>query len=46
VRTFSAAQLVETLDVVRSLPGVNAVDSWAHLDVVKESYASGFGVPT
>jgi len=46
VRTFSAAQLVETLDVVRSLPGVNSVDSWAHLDVVKESYASGFGVPT
>lgn len=46
VRTFSAAQLVETLDVVRSLPGVNAVDSWAHLEVVKESYASGFGVPT
>jgi DNA-binding Lrp family transcriptional regulator len=46
VRTFSAAQLVETLDVVRSLPAVNAVDSWAHLDVVKESYASGFGVPT
>ncbi|WP_319451897.1 MULTISPECIES: Lrp/AsnC family transcriptional regulator [unclassified Mycobacterium] len=46
VRNFSAAQLVETLDVVRSLPGVNAVDSWAHLDVVKESYASGFGVPT
>lgn len=46
VRTFSAAQLVETLDAVRSLRGVNAVDSWAHLDVVKESYASGFGVPT
>ena len=45
VRTFSAAQLVEILDAVRSLPGVNAVDSWAHLDVVKESYASGFGVP-
>ena len=46
VRTFSAAQLVETLDVVRSLPGVNAVDSWAHLAVVKESYAAGFGMPT
>lgn len=46
VRTFSAAQLVETLDVVRSLPGVNAVDSWAHLEVVKESYAAGFGMPT
>lgn len=46
VRAFSAAQLVETLDVVRSMPGVNAVDSWAHLEVVKESYASGFGVPT
>jgi DNA-binding Lrp family transcriptional regulator len=43
VRAFSAAQLVELLDSVRALPGVNAIDSWAHLEVVKESYASGFG---
>lgn len=41
VRAFSAAQLVELLDFVRAMPGVNAVDSWAHLEVVKESYASG-----
>ncbi|BBX38201.1 AsnC family transcriptional regulator [Mycolicibacterium mageritense DSM 44476 = CIP 104973] len=41
VRAFSAAQLVEILDAVRALPGVGVVDSWVHLDVVKESYASG-----
>ena len=44
VRAFSAAQLVELLDQVRALPGVNAVESWAHLEVVKESYASGLDV--
>jgi DNA-binding Lrp family transcriptional regulator len=43
VRAFSARQLVELLDTVRSLPGVYMVESWAHLEVVKESYASGFG---
>lgn len=43
VRAFAAAQLVEVLDSVRALPGVNAIDSWAHLEVVKESYASGLG---
>jgi DNA-binding Lrp family transcriptional regulator len=43
VRAFSAGQLVELLDTVRSLPGVNMVESWAHLRVVKESYASGLG---
>lgn len=42
VRAFSNAQLVGALDGVRALPGVAAVDSWAHLEVVKESYASGF----
>jgi DNA-binding Lrp family transcriptional regulator len=46
VRAFSAAQLVELLDTVRSLPGVNLVESWAHLQVVKESYASGLGAET
>ncbi|WP_029115200.1 Lrp/AsnC family transcriptional regulator [Mycobacterium sp. URHB0044] len=46
VRAFSAAQLVEMLDNVRSLPGVNLVESWAHLQVVKESYASGLGAAT
>ena len=45
VRAFSAAQLVELLDIVRAMPGVNAVESWAHLEVVKESYASGLDVP-
>jgi DNA-binding Lrp family transcriptional regulator len=41
VRAFSAAQLVEVLDTVRALPGVRTLESWTHLDVVKESYASG-----
>ncbi|WP_299562639.1 Lrp/AsnC family transcriptional regulator [uncultured Mycolicibacterium sp.] len=41
VRAFSAAQLLETLETVRALPGVGAVESWVHLEVVKESYASG-----
>jgi len=43
VRAFSAAQLVELHAGVRALPGVNEVESWAHLSVVKESYASGLG---
>lgn len=42
MRAFSAAQLVEVLDAVRALPGVRALESWPHLDVVKESYAAGF----
>lgn len=41
VRAFSAAQLVELMDIVRALPGVATLESWTHLDVVKESYASG-----
>ena len=41
VRAFSAAQLVEILDVVRGLRGVSGVESWVHLEVVKENYASG-----
>lgn len=45
VRAFSNAQLVEAIDTVRALPGVVAVDSWAHLEVVKESYAAGFEGP-
>jgi DNA-binding Lrp family transcriptional regulator len=42
MRAFSAAQLVEVLDAVRALPDVRALESWPHLDVVKESYAAGF----
>jgi len=45
VRAFSAAQLVELLDTVRAMPRVNEVESWSHLEVVKESYASGLDVP-
>ncbi|MBB2988867.1 DNA-binding Lrp family transcriptional regulator [Mycolicibacterium iranicum] len=46
VRAFSAAQLVDVLDTVRALPDVRALESWTHLDVVKESYASGLEVTT
>ncbi|BBY30664.1 Lrp/AsnC family transcriptional regulator [Mycolicibacterium sediminis] len=45
VRAFSAAQLVGLLDTVRALPGVSSLESWAHLEVVKESYASGLDTP-
>jgi DNA-binding Lrp family transcriptional regulator len=45
IRAFSTGQLIDALDRVRALPGVAAVDSWAHLEVVKESYAAGFDVP-
>lgn len=44
MRAFSAAQLVGVLDAVRALPDVRALESWSHLDVVKESYAAGFDV--
>ncbi|QRY48016.1 Lrp/AsnC family transcriptional regulator [Mycolicibacterium boenickei] len=40
VRAFSAAQLVEQLDATRAMPGVSGIESWTHLEVVKESYAS------
>ena len=40
VRAFSAAQLVEILDSVRGLPGVSGLESWVHLEVIKENYAS------
>lgn len=46
VRAFSAAQLVGVLDTVRALPGVRGLDSWTHLEVVKESYASGVSAVT
>jgi len=45
VRAFAAAQLIDALDAVRALPGVRAVESWTHLDVVKETYASGLESP-
>ena len=44
VRAFSARQLVELLDTVRALRGVRALESWTHLEVVKESYAWGLDV--
>lgn len=41
VRAFSPAHLVDLLDTVRAVASVSELDSWAHLDVVKESYAFG-----
>lgn len=46
LRTFSPGRLTETLETVRSLPGVSDVESWSHLRFIKESYASsGLGIP-
>jgi DNA-binding Lrp family transcriptional regulator len=39
VRGFSNRQLCETLDRIRTIEGTGDVESWAHLDIVKESYA-------
>ena len=41
----SVAQLGELLDQVRALAGVHAVESWAHLEVVKESTRLGWMCP-
>ena len=38
-----ASEHAAVLDTVRALPGVRTLESWTHLDVVKESYASGLG---
>lgn len=40
VRGFSNQQLCATLDEIRAIPGAGEVETWAHLDIVKESYAS------
>lgn len=40
MRARTAAALVTSLEAVRALAGVNDVDSWTHLSVVKESYAA------
>ncbi|MEQ6901590.1 Lrp/AsnC family transcriptional regulator [Nocardioides sp. YIM 152588] len=40
VSAGTSAQLVEVLDDLRALPGVRDVETWGHLEFVKESYAS------
>jgi DNA-binding Lrp family transcriptional regulator len=40
LRAHAADRLAELVDTVRGLPGVHDVESWSHLQVVKESYAS------
>ena len=39
----SASHLLEVMDEIRALPGVSALDSWTHYDVVKEDYARTLG---
>lgn len=45
VRGFSNQQLCATLDEIRAIPGAGEVETWAHLDVVKESYAAAILSP-
>lgn len=42
LRTYSVAQLANITDRIRSIVGVEEVTSWAHLDIVKETYRAGF----
>ncbi|NJC21533.1 DNA-binding Lrp family transcriptional regulator [Arthrobacter pigmenti] len=35
----SPRELLDQLEQIRSLPGVSRIDSWLHLEVVKEDYA-------
>ncbi|MFT4265514.1 MAG: Lrp/AsnC family transcriptional regulator [Nocardioides sp.] len=41
VNATSAGQLVDLLEGLRALPGVRGIDTWGHLEYVKETYASG-----
>lgn len=40
IRARTTAPLLTSLEAVRSVPGVNHVESWTHLSIVKESYAA------
>jgi DNA-binding Lrp family transcriptional regulator len=40
MRAGATARSVTAVDAVRALPGVNEVETWTHLAVVKESYAA------
>ncbi|WP_336658959.1 Lrp/AsnC family transcriptional regulator [Leucobacter sp. USHLN153] len=39
----SPEHLVGVMDELRALPGVSALDSWTHYDVIKEDYARTLG---
>ncbi|MBS3183308.1 Lrp/AsnC family transcriptional regulator [Leucobacter manosquensis] len=39
----SSSQLLPAMDAMRGLPGVSALDSWTHYDIVKEDYARTLG---
>lgn len=38
----SPERLFEVLEQLRALPGVNALDSWVHYDLIKEDYVPSF----
>lgn len=38
VLTRSRAEVIDALDAIRALPGVGDVESWTHLELVKEDY--------
>lgn len=40
LRAHAGADLAERIDRVRSLPGVEDVECWSHLHIVKETYAA------
>jgi hypothetical protein len=40
----SSAGVLSVLEQLRSLPQVGALESWAHLDIVKEDYARSLGL--
>jgi hypothetical protein len=37
---YDRTDLVESVEAIRAIPGVNEVHCWTHLRVVKETYAS------
>lgn len=39
----SATHLLDVIDEIRSLPSVSTVDTWTHLDILKEDYARTLG---
>lgn len=39
----SSANALETLEELRTLPEISSLESWAHLDIIKEDYARALG---
>lgn len=38
-----SGEVLEAVEALRTLPGVSSLDSWTHLDLVKEEYARSIG---